>query len=61
MFSKIDISMQYNSFELDDDGQDLCVIVTTFGKYKYKHIHIGLNFMHEFAQQSVKRNFFSLQ
>ena len=56
-FSKLDVSMQYFTFELDPESQKVCVISTPFGLYKYKRLPMGIKQSSNIAQEVMENLF----
>ena len=56
-FTKVDISMQYYCFHLDEESSWYCVLVTPFGKFRRKVLPMGLANSPDWAQATMEELF----
>ena len=60
-FSKIDVSMHYHTFELDEEARYPWTICAPFGNYCHNELPMGVLHSPDIAQEVMEDLFFSLE
>ena len=53
--TKIDLSMCYYTYELDEESRERCTIATPFGLYRYKRLPMGIAPAPDIAQELIEK------
>ena len=53
--TKLDLSMMYYCFELDEESKKLCTIVSPFGYHRYNRLAMGLKVSPDIAQSIMEK------